>query len=214
MKSRRVFHSAEPTQSSKRLARHHLPEPSQQFLEELVKHNKFLLDCCLRLCGERNDAEDLRQEVYIKAIRFCDGYQDGTNMKGWLVSIAKNTYINSFKKKGKSVEVSVETIVDPAEYAQYIDVEDIDRNPDSAFLSDELVAAIESLESDYKNIAILVDIYGYNYREVAIMKGMPEGTIKSRLFRARGILREKVAKKASQYGLKYIKRTSNRKKKP
>lgn len=192
------------------MARHDLPQPSQQFLDELVKHNKFILDCCLRLCKDKNDAQDLRQEVYMKALRFCDGYQEGTNMKGWLVSIAKNTYINRFKKKGKSVEVSVESIADPVDYADYIDTEDLDRKPDATAFSEELVSAIESLDLDYKNIAILVDVYGYNYKEVAEMKGMPEGTIKSRLFRARGILREKLAEKASTYGLRYVKRPSNR----
>jgi RNA polymerase sigma-70 factor (ECF subfamily) len=192
------------------LARHDLPQPSQQFLDELVKHDKFILDCCLRLCKDKNDAQDLRQEVYMKALRFCDGYQEGTNMKGWLVSIAKNTYINRFKKKGKSVEVSVESIADPVDYADYIDTEDLDRKPDATAFSEELVSAIESLDLDYKNIAILVDVYGYNYKEVAEMKGMPEGTIKSRLFRARGILREKLAEKASTYGLRYVKRPSNR----
>lgn len=195
------------------MARHDLPTPSQQFLDDLVTHDKFILDCCLRLCKEKNDAQDLRQEVYMKALRFCDGYQEGTNMKGWLVSIAKNTYINGFKKKGKSVEVSVESIADPVDYADYIDTEDFDRNPDATAFSEELVAAIESLEPEYKNIAILVDVYGYNYKEVAEMKQMPEGTIKSRLFRARGILREKLADKAALYGMAYVKRPSNRKKK-
>ena len=194
------------------MARHDLPQPSQQFLDELVKHDKFILDCCLRLCKDKNDAQDLRQDVYMKALRFCDGYQEGTNMKGWLVSISKNTYINRFKKKGKSVEVSVESIADPVDYADYIDTEDIDRRPDAAAFSEELVKAIESLDEDYKNIAILVDVYGYNYKEVAEMKGMPEGTIKSRLFRARGILREVLAKKASQYGVRYVKRPPNRSK--
>lgn len=194
------------------MARHDLPQPSQQFLDELVKHDKFILDCCLRLCKDKNDAQDLRQDVYMKALRFCDGYQEGTNMKGWLVSISKNTYINRFKKKGKSVEVSVESIADPVDYADYIDTEDIDRRPDAAAFSEELVKAIESLDEDYKNIAILVDVYGYNYKEVAEMKGMPEGTIKSRLFRARGILREALAKKASQYGVRYVKRPPNRSK--
>ena len=175
------------------MARHDLPQPSQQFLDELVKHDKFILDCCLRLCKDKNDAQDLRQDVYMKALRFCDGYQEGTNMKGWLVSISKNTYINRFKKKGKSVEVSVESIADPVDYADYIDTEDLDRKPDAAAFSEELVKAIESLDEDYKNITILVDVYGYNYKEVAEMKGMPEGTIKSRLFRARGILREVLA---------------------
>jgi RNA polymerase sigma-70 factor (ECF subfamily) len=146
----------------------------------------------------------------MKALRFCDGYKEGTNMKGWLVSIAKNTYINRFKKKGKSVEVSVECIADPVDYADYIDTEDLDRRPDSAAFSEELVRAIESLGEDYKNITILVDLYGYNYKEVAKMKNMPEGTIKSRLFRARGILRETLAKKASQYGVRYVKRPPNR----
>ncbi len=194
------------------MARHDLPQPSQQFLDELVKHDKFILDCCLRLCKDKNDAQDLRQDVYMKALRFCDGYQEGTNMKGWLVSISKNTYINRFKKKGKSVEVSVESIADPVDYADYIDTEDLDRRPDAAAFSEELVKAIESLDEDYKNIAILVDVYGYNYKEVAEMKGMPEGTIKSRLFRARGILREALAKKASQYGVRYVKRPPNRSK--
>ena len=191
------------------MARHDLPQPSQQFLDELVKHDKFILDCCLRLCKDKNDAQDLRQDVYMKALRFCDGYQEGTNMKGWLVSISKNTYINRFKKKGKSVEVSVESIADPVDYADYIDTEDLDRKPDAAAFSEELVKAIESLDEDYKNITILVDVYGYNYKEVAEMKGMPEGTIKSRLFRARGILREVLAKKASQYGVRYVKRPPN-----
>lgn len=194
------------------MARHDLPQPSQRFLDELVKHDKFILDCCLRLCKDKNDAQDLRQDVYMKALRFCDGYQEGTNMKGWLVSISKNTYINRFKKKGKSVEVSVESIADPVDYADYIDTEDLDRRPDAAAFSEELVKAIESLDEDYKNIAILVDVYGYNYKEVAEMKGMPEGTIKSRLFRARGILREALAKKASQYGVRYVKRPPNRSK--
>ncbi len=194
------------------MARHDLPQPSQQFLDELVKHDKFILDCCLRLCKDKNDAQDLRQDVYMKALRFCDGYQEGTNMKGWLVSISKNTYINRFKKKGKSVEVSVESIADPVDYADYIDTEDLDRKPDAAAFSEELVKAIESLDEDYKNITILVDVYGYNYKEVAEMKGMPEGTIKSRLFRARGILREVLAKKASQYGVRYVKRPPNRSK--
>ena len=195
------------------MARHDLPTPSQQFLDDLVTHDKFILDCCLRLCKEKNDAQDLRQEVYMKALRFCDGYQEGTNMKGWLVSIAKNTYINGFKKKGKSVEVSVESIADPVDYADYIDTEDFDRNPNATAFSEELVAAIESLEPEYKNIAILVDVYGYNYKEVAEMKQMPEGTIKSRLFRARGILRGRLADKAALYGMAYVKRPSNRKKK-
>ena len=192
------------------MARHDLPTPSQQFLDDLVTHDKFILDCCLRLCKEKNDAQDLRQEVYMKALRFCDGYKEGTNMKGWLVSIAKNTYINRFKKKGKSVEVSVESIADPVDYADYLDTEDLDRRPDSAAFSEELVRAIEALGDDYKNITILVDLYGYNYKEVAKMKDMPEGTIKSRLFRARGILRETLAKKASQYGVRYVKRPPNR----
>jgi len=189
-------------------------QPSQQFLDELTAHDKFVLNCCLRLCSDINDAEDLRQDVFIKAIRFHENFVSGTNMKGWLVRITKNTFINSYRKKTKNPEILRDNGFSGVEEGTVVDYDEImsfdqdDQQP----LSEDLVCAIEELDLEYKNIVILIDIYGYNYREVSEFKGIPEGTIKSRLFRARGILRDKLRDKASSYGISYVKKKSNRKK--
>lgn len=189
-------------------------QPSQQFLDELTAHDKFVLNCCLRLCSDINDAEDLRQDVFIKAIRFHENFVSGTNMKGWLVRITKNTFINSYRKKTKNPEVLRDNGFSGVEEGTIVDYDEImsfDQD-DQQHLSEDLVCAIEELDLEYKNIVILIDIYGYNYREVSEFKGIPEGTIKSRLFRARGILRDKLRDKASSYGISYVKKKSNRKK--
>ena len=189
-------------------------QPSQQFLDELTAHDKFVLNCCLRLCADINDAEDLRQDVFIKAIRFHENFVSGTNMKGWLVRITKNTFINSYRKKTKNPEVLRDNGFSGVEEGAVVDYDEImsfDQD-DQQHLSEDLVCAIEELDLEYKNIVILIDIYGYNYREVSEFKGIPEGTIKSRLFRARGILRDKLRDKADSYGISYVKKKSNRKK--
>lgn len=189
-------------------------QPSQQFLDELTAHDKFVLNCCLRLCPDINDAEDLRQDVFIKAIRFHENFVSGTNMKGWLVRITKNTFINSYRKKTKNPEVLRDNGFSGVEEGTVVDYDEImsfDQD-DQQHLSEDLVCAIEELDLEYKNIVILIDVYGYNYREVSEFKGIPEGTIKSRLFRARGILRDKLRDKASSYGISYVKKKSNRKK--
>lgn len=189
-------------------------QPSQQFLDELTAHDEFVLNCCLRLCSDINDAEDLRQDVFIKAIRFHENFVSGTNMKGWLVRITKNTFINSYRKKTKNPEVLRDNGFSDVEEGTVVDYDEImsfDQD-DQQHLSEDLVCAIEELDLEYKNIVILIDIYGYNYREVSEFKGIPEGTIKSRLFRARGILRDKLRDKASSYGISYVKKKSNRKK--
>lgn len=149
-------------------------------------------------------------------MRFHEGFVPGTNMKGWLVRITKNTFINNYRKKSKNPEVlngpndgSYGT--DEAPWVDYDDdlrSDDEDRSP----ISEDLVLAIESLDLEYKNIVILIDVYGYNYREVAEFKGIPEGTIKSRLFRARGMLRSLLSEKAKSYGISYVKKQPNRNK--
>ncbi len=154
-------------------------QPSQQFLDELTAHDKFVLNCCLRLCADINDAEDLRQDVFIKAIRFHENFVSGTNMKGWLVRITKNTFINSYRKKAKNPEVLRDNGFSGVEEGTVVDYDEImsfDQD-DQQHLSEDLVCAI-----------------------------------KSRLFRARGILRDKLRDKASSYGISYVKKKSNRKK--
>ena len=166
------------------------------------------------MCADINDAEDLRQDVFIKAIRFHENFVSGTNMKGWLVRITKNTFINSYRKKTKNPEVLRDNGFSGVEEGAVVDYDEImsfDQD-DQQHLSEDLVCAIEELDLEYKNIVILIDVYGYNYREVSEFKGIPEGTIKSRLFRARGILRDKLRDKADSYGISYVKKKSNRKK--
>ncbi len=148
-----------------------------------------------RLTLDEDDAKDLVQDTYMKAFRFIASFQRGTNAKAWLFRILKNSFINEYRKKSKQPSK-----VDYQEIEQIYNSEDTamslttDLRVDvlQGMIGDEVANALNSLAVDFRTVIILCDIEGFTYEEMAKILDIPIGTVRSRLHRARNILKEKL----------------------
>lgn len=173
------------------------------FEKELLPHVGALQTFAYHLTYNQEDADDLVQETYMKAYRFIDKYEKGTNAKAWLFKILKNAYINEYRKKVKQpTKVDFEDIVayhdtDDDRVSGYSDLrEEIFLH----MMGDEVTSAINSLPLDFRTVILLCDIEGFTYEEIAAIIDVPIGTVRSRLFRARNLLKEKLTTYAQQHG--------------
>jgi RNA polymerase sigma-70 factor (ECF subfamily) len=178
-------------------------EKRASFEREALVHIDALYRVALRLSGNPADADDLVQETMLKAYRSWDQYQQGTNAKGWLITILRNSFINEYRRRTRHPEtVDVDTI-EP--FAVFSDIQDDD--PQGAFfdriVDDEVLRAIDQLPEAFRETVVLSDVEGMSYQEIAKILGVPVGTVKSRLFRARQMLQAKLYQYAVSMG--YIK---------
>ncbi len=173
------------------------------FEQEALVHLDALYRVALRLTGNAADADDLVQETMLKAYRAWDQYEKGTNAKGWLLTILRNSFINEYRRRTRHPEtVDVDTI-EP--FAVFGEVQEDD--PQGAFfdqiVDDEVLKAIDELPVPFRETLVLSDVEGMSYQEIGKILGVPVGTVKSRLFRARQALQGKLYEYAVSMG--YIK---------
>ncbi len=150
-----------------------------------------LYNFALKMTGDEDDADDLVQETYLKAFRFFDKFEKGTNCKAWLFRILKNSYINDYRKQVKEPnKVDYEDIQNFYENIKSDEVESKHYEQDvfSNLLDDEISKAITDLPEDFRTVIILSDIEGFTYDEIADFVDIPVGTVRSRLHRARKML--------------------------
>ena len=139
----------------------------------------------------------------MKAYRFFDSYEQGTNAKAWLFRILKNSFINDFRKKSKQPSK-----VDYNEVESFYNSDDVDEKITTDLrvdtvqdmIGDEVANALNALAVDFRTIIILCDLEGFTYEEMAKILDIPIGTVRSRLHRARNLLKEKLKKYASTMG--------------
>ncbi|NNE30605.1 MAG: sigma-70 family RNA polymerase sigma factor [Saprospiraceae bacterium] len=176
------------------------------FEEELYPHAEALYNFAYSLVMNGADASDLVQETYTKAFRFIDKYISGTNAKAWLFKILKNSFINDYRKKSKAPG-----IVDIDEVATYSDEEgkgsttgfvDLRQEIFENMMGDEISIAVNSLPVDYRVVILLCDVEDFSYEEISKIIGTPIGTVRSRLHRARNLLKEKLKTYAESLGYK------------
>lgn len=174
-----------------------------EFEKEAIPHMDALYNFALRMTGDSDEADDLVQETYLKAFRFFDKFERGTNCKAWLFRIMKNTFINSYRKSSKEpdkidyedVENFYENIKPSSTDSAHLEKEMYDN-----LLDDELSNALASLPEDFRTVIILCDIEGFSYDEIADFVDIPVGTVRSRLHRARKMLFAKLYNYASDKG--------------
>jgi RNA polymerase sigma-70 factor (ECF subfamily) len=175
------------------------------FHTEFMPHINSMHNFAYRLTLDSDDANDLVQDTYLKAYRFIDSFQQGTNAKAWLFRILKNSFINDYRKKSKEPSK-----VDYQEVETYYNSDDVDRQitPDlrveslQDMIGDEISNALNSLEVDFRTVIILCDLEGFKYDEMAKILDIPIGTVRSRLHRARNLLKEKLSDYAKKMGYK------------
>ncbi len=182
-------------------------EKNEIFNEEFLPHISSMYNFGYRLTLDRDDAKDLVQDTYLKAFRFIESFQKGTNAKAWLFRILKNSFINDYRKKTKEPSK-----VDYQEVETYYNSEDVDRQitPDlrveslKDMIGDEISNALNSLDVDFRTVIILCDLEGFKYEEMAKILDIPIGTVRSRLHRARNLLKEKLTQYAKSMGYKNV----------
>ncbi|MCP4520089.1 MAG: sigma-70 family RNA polymerase sigma factor [Cytophagales bacterium] len=178
-------------------------EKDSLFQKEFMPHINSLYNFAFRLTFDEDDANDLVQDTYLKAYRFFDSYQQGTNAKAWLFRILKNSFINEYRKKSKQPAK-----VDYNEVESYYNSEDteVEATTDlrvetvQEMIGDEVASALNSLAVDFRTIIILCDLEGFKYEEMAKILDIPIGTVRSRLHRARQLLKEKLQDYATKRG--------------
>jgi len=173
------------------------------FEKEALVHLDSLYRVALRLAGNASDADDLVQETMLKAYRSWEQYQPGTNAKGWLLTILRNSFINEYRRRTRHPETVDLDTIEP--FAVFGDVQEDD--PQGAFfdriVDDEVLRAIDGLPEAFRETVVLSDVEGMSYQEIGKILGIPVGTVKSRLFRARQMLQGKLYDYA--VGMGYIK---------
>jgi RNA polymerase sigma-70 factor (ECF subfamily) len=180
-------------------------EKQEIFHNEFLPHINAMHNFAYRLTLDADDANDLVQDTYLKAYRFIDSFEKGTNAKAWLFRILKNSFINDYRKKSKEPSK-----VDYQEVETYYNSEEVHRQitPDlrveavKDMIGDEISNALNSLDVDFRTVIILCDLEGFKYDEMAKILDIPIGTVRSRLHRARNLLKEKLSDYARKMGYK------------
>ncbi len=171
--------------------------PSERFVffEELVrKYNRQIYNLAYRLTGNSTEAKDLAQETLVKVFCAFKRYQPSLPFENWIYRIMLNSYIDKLRKRRHMKIESLEIEREYKEGNRQINIPDFTQNPEKLLEREELnicmQAAINSLPSSQRRAIILVDIEGLPYQQVGKILKCPLGTVKSRVYRARKILRE------------------------
>jgi RNA polymerase sigma-70 factor (ECF subfamily) len=140
----------------------------------------------LRFTHDAEDANDLVQDTILKALCYCNKFKEGTNLKGWLYTIMKNTFINKYRRF-----VKIGTIVIQSEDIQYSNLmySASNNQGESKFVLDDIRIALESLSDEYY-VPFTMYFDGHKYHEIAEHLTIPIGTVKTRIHVARKLLKK------------------------
>lgn len=181
-----------------------LKKKYDDFESEAIPNLPALKSFALKMTNDIEEADDLVQDTMLKAFRFWDKFEKGTNCKAWLFQIMKNSFINNYRKFSK--EPNMVDYDDIQNFYETIKSDDVktqhyQNDAFSDILDDEIVDALSKLPDDFRTIVFLSDIEGYTYEEIADFMDCPIGTVRSRLHRARKMLYSMLFNYAQDKGL-------------
>ncbi len=177
-----------------------------EFEALVMPHLEPLYGTAMRMTRNPQEADDLLQDTCLKAYRFLDKFQRGTNFKAWIFRILTNVFINRYRKLQRDREVRGE--VEREGHHSHILAQGPVRDalsPEEAILdhmmSEDILAALEVLPPDFRMAIILSDVEEFSYREIAEIMDCPVGTVMSRLYRARRMMQRLLLSHAQDMGL-------------
>ncbi len=170
--------------------------------EELIKdYKKMAYNIALRVLRSKEDAEDISQEALVKVFKNIGSFNMKSTFKVWLYRIVMNTCLD-FKRKKNIITYSIDKPLENDESEIMQEIPDNSNNPDiviqNKLESQMLYECIDMLDDDFRTVIVLRDVQGLSYRDIASILSCNEGTVKSRLNRARKKLREIITKKLQE----------------
>jgi len=172
--------------------------------EHLLAHMDAIYRSALYLTKNENNADDLVQETYLKAFKFIQEDKEIRNAKAWLFRILMNTFINKYRRDKRepslvdfdSVEAFHESLQEEVRAPSILD----DESVLDSLMDDNIKVALEALPDDFRMVILLSIVEGFSYKEISKIVNCPVGTVMSRIYRGRKMLKEKLADYAKNHG--------------
>jgi RNA polymerase sigma-70 factor (ECF subfamily) len=171
----------------------------RQFETEALVHLDALYSFGLKLARSRDEAEDLVSDTLLRAFERWEQYHLGTNIRAWLFTILYHVFV-SRRRRIDAREVQPSEEHEGWSLFEAVGELDPEGRFFDSFLDDEITRAIDALPDEYRAAVVLSDIHDLRYAEIARILAVPEGTVKSRLFRGRRILQKKLVGYAVEMG--------------
>lgn len=180
------------------------PTPSKaDFEREVMPHMPALYGAAMRMTKNQGDAEDLVQETVLRAYRFFDTFEAGTNCKAWLFRILTNIFCNRYREREREQEILHQVESSDTNIGQFLS--DGPRDAETALLgrmvSRDVERALAAVPSEFRLAVILADLEDFSYKEIAEIMDCPAGTVMSRLYRGRKILQKLLHDYAVEQGI-------------
>jgi RNA polymerase sigma-70 factor (ECF subfamily) len=168
------------------------------FEEEALVHAEQLYRIALRLTGSPQAAEDLVQDTYLRAFRSWQSYKPGTNLAAWLATIMRNANLDELRRQSR--RPVQEPLDDDGDYYLYNRLAETGPQPQDEVLArlsgNAIVSALGDLPPNFREVVVLVDVGDFSYADAADILGIPIGTVMSRLYRGRRLLKRALADQA------------------
>ncbi len=169
-----------------------------QFEKEALPYLDAVYNFAFSLTGAAVAAEDLAQETFLNALRGFRKFQIGTNCKAWLFKVCKNVFIDRLRRRHRRpLQVPLENLepvsLDPSFDKRIFEERGLENEDVHAVLfGDEINRYLAELPGEFRQALLLCDVEGLSYQEIAEAMGTPVGTVRSRIFRARNFLKERL----------------------
>lgn len=168
-----------------------------------MPHLQALYGVALRMTKSSSDAEDLVQDTILRAYRFWDGFESGTNCRAWVLRILTNLFRNRYRERAREQEILGEAETSTANLGRFQG--SAPRDAESALfgrmLSRDVEDALAALPAEFRLPVILADLEDLSYKEMADVMGCPAGTVMSRLYRGRKMLQKRLHDYAIESGI-------------
>ena len=183
----------------------------EAFAAVALAHYAALYNTAKRLTQNPSDAQDLVQETYLRAYRFLHRFAPGPQAKAWLFTILRHAHIDTYRQRSRQPAwvdfAAVEPFyADTSSSSAWMDRGIIEETLEYV-VQDEVQQALETLPEAFRQVVLLADLEECSYNEIAARVGCPVGTVMSRLFRGRRLLRRRLETFAREAG--YIKSAQN-----
>lgn len=177
------------------------------FAEEALPCMESVYRFAMRLtAGNGAEAEDLVQDTFLRAYRAWETYTPGTSCRSWLFTICRNLFLRSRERSARrpeytatDLDVNVEAVAAASTYGR-LQQADPAQSYFESLVDAEVLRAVEALPPDFREVVVLSDLEGLTYQEIADVIESPLGTVKSRLYRGRRLLAEKLYEYAVEMG--------------
>lgn len=174
--------------------------------DSLLVHIDALYRSALYLVKNSSNADDLVQETYLKAFKFLKNEKEVDNIKAWLFKILINTFINQYRKDNREPSLvdfdTVESFYGSIEEEAMVPATTYNEMGLDKLLDDDVKKALEDLPDDFRIVILLSTVEGFTYKEISDIVKCPVGTVMSRIYRGRRMLKERLASYAKKHGFR------------